>query len=159
MNFSASLRLGGRVSIGARGGAMRRSIQLSLVVIAIVSIASIVGVAQCPGVRFGVPPDTPRQVPEPKDVFGFEPGADYKLASHEQLREYFAQLDGASDRIIVERIGRSSEGRDMIVAIISSEANLKNRARYQEIARKLSIARGVSETEARALSKEGKVIV
>ena len=47
----------------------------------------------------------------------------------------------------------------MIVAIISSEANLKNRARYQEIARRLSLARGVSEPEARALSKEGKVIV
>ena len=39
----------------------------------------------------------------------------------------------------------------MIVAIISSEANLKNRARYQEIARRLSLARGVSEPEARSL--------
>lgn len=137
---------------------MRRSLKSALLVAAIVGIASAAGLAQRP-VRFGASGTTTQSVPEPKDVFGFEPGADYKLASHEQIREYFAQLDGASDRITVERIGRSSEGRDMIVAIISSEANLKNRARYQEIARKLSIARGVSEAEARALSKEGKVIV
>ena len=87
------------------------------------------------------------------------PGADYKLASHEQLSSTSATLDAASDRIVVEDIGKSSEGRPMILAVISSEANIKNRARYQEIARKLNLARGVSETEARALAKEGKVIV
>ena len=89
----------------------------------------------------------------------FQPGDDYKLASHQQLLDYFAKLDAASDRIVVDRIGKSSEGRDMIVAIISSEANIKNRARYQEIARRLSFARGTNEAEARALAKEGKAIV
>ena len=97
--------------------------------------------------------------PQPEDVFGFQMGADYKLASHEQLLDYFAKLDASSDRIIVDPIGKSSEGRQMIVAVISSEANLKNRARYQEIARRLALARGVSEPDARALAKEGKVIV
>ncbi|MEO8679257.1 MAG: M14 metallopeptidase family protein [Vicinamibacterales bacterium] len=101
----------------------------------------------------------PVKVPEPADVFGFQPGADYKLASHEQIVEYFHQLDAASDRIAVEEFGRSSEGRPMILAVISSEANLRNRARYQEIARKLAISRGVSDAEARALAKEGKAIV
>src|SRR5204863_6039565 len=134
--------------------AMRRSLQLSLIVFAMVAIASDSGLAQRP-VRFGAPGVALSAVPEPKDVFGFEPGADYKLASHEQILEYFTRLDASSDRISVEKIGKSSEGRDMIVAIISSEANLKNRARYQEIARRLSIARGVTEAEARALSKEG----
>ena len=47
----------------------------------------------------------------------------------------------------------------MILAVISSEANIKNRARYQEIARQLAIARGVDEPRARALAKEGKAIV
>jgi hypothetical protein len=98
-------------------------------------------------------------VPEPKDLFGFPPGADYKLASHEQIVEYFRTLDAASDRIVVEDIGRSSEGRPMILAVISSEANLKNRERYKEIARRLSMARGVDERTARALAREGKAIV
>ncbi len=98
-------------------------------------------------------------IPEPKDVFGFVPGADYKLASHAQLVEYFQRLDAASDRIIVEEIGRSTLGKPMLLALISSEANLANRARYREIARRLATARGTSEAEARALAREGKAIV
>jgi hypothetical protein len=100
-----------------------------------------------------------RAVPEPKDVFGFRPGDDYKLASHEQIVEYFRKLDAASDRLVVEDIGKSTQGRPMILAVVSSEANLKNRARYQEIARQLAFARGVDEPKARALAKEGKAIV
>lgn len=99
------------------------------------------------------------RVPEPADVFGFQPGADYKLASHEQIVDYFRKLDAASDRIIVEDIGKSAEGRPLILALISSEANLKNRARYKEISRTLAIARGVDQAKARALAKEGKAIV
>jgi Zinc carboxypeptidase len=99
------------------------------------------------------------RAPEPKDVFGFAPGDDYKLASHEQIVEYFHTLDAASERIVVEEIGKSSEGRPMILAAISSEANIRNRARFQEIARQLAIARGVDEPRARALAKEGKAIV
>lgn len=99
------------------------------------------------------------RVPEPADVFGFQPGADYKLASHEQIVEYFRKLDAASDRIVVEDIGKSAEGRQLILAVISSEANLKNRARYKEISKTLALARGVDEPKARALAKEGKAIV
>jgi hypothetical protein len=99
------------------------------------------------------------RIPEPADVFGFQPGADYKLASHEQIVEHFKKLDASSDRIAVEEFGRSSEGRPMILAVISIEANPRNRARYQDIARRLADARGVSETEARVLAKEGKAIV
>ena len=32
------------------------------------------------------------QVPNPADVFGFEPGADYKLADYTQLQDYYQQL-------------------------------------------------------------------
>ena len=99
------------------------------------------------------------KVPEPADVFGFRPGTDYKLATHAQIVEYFKRLDAASDRVIVEEIGRTAEGRPLILALISSEANLKDRARYREISRQLALARGVDETKARALAKEGKAIV
>jgi hypothetical protein len=43
----------------------------------------------------------------------------------------------------------------MIVAIISSEANLKNHA-VSDIARRLPLARGVSEPEARSLSRRAR---
>lgn len=106
-----------------------------------------------------LPAASQARIPEPKDVFGFVPGADYKLASHDELLAYFGRLDAASDRIVVEQIGVSTLGRPMILALISSEENLRNRERYREIARRLAQARGVSEGEARALAKEGKAIV
>jgi Zinc carboxypeptidase len=99
------------------------------------------------------------KVPEPADVFGFRPGTDYKLATHAQIVEYFTRLDAASDRVVVEEIGRTAEGRPLLLALISSEANIKNRARYKEIARQLAYARGVDEARARALAKEGRAIV
>ncbi len=101
----------------------------------------------------------PPRVPEPADVFGFKPGTDYKLATDAQIVEYFKRLDAASDRVVVEEIGRTAEGRPLILALISSEVNIKNRARYKEIARQLATARGLDETKARALAKEGKAIV
>ncbi len=101
----------------------------------------------------------PATVPQPADVFGFRPGADFKLANHAAIVKYFRDLDAASERVIVEDIGTSVEGRPMILALISSEANLKNRERYREISRRLALARGVNETEARALAKEGRAVI
>ena len=69
---------------------MRRSFKLSLIVMAIVGIARTdTGFAQR-AVRFGTG-TAPVVVPEPKDVFGFQPGDDYKLASQQQLLDYFAE--------------------------------------------------------------------
>jgi hypothetical protein len=101
----------------------------------------------------------PAKVPEPSDVFGFRPGTDYKLATHAQIVEYFKRLDAASDRVVVEEIGRTAEDRPLVLALISSEANIKNRARYKEIAKQLATARGIDDATARALAKEGKAIV
>ena len=40
------------------------------------------------------------QVPSPKDVLGFTPGDDRKLASWGQVVDYFKKLDAASDRVM-----------------------------------------------------------
>ncbi|MCI0410100.1 MAG: M14 family metallopeptidase, partial [Acidobacteria bacterium] len=94
-----------------------------------------------------------------KDVFGFDPGTDYKLANFQQIVTYFKALDAASDRVVLEEIGKSTLGRTMILALISSEENLQNRAGHKETSRRLALARALDETEARRLSREGKVIV
>lgn len=99
------------------------------------------------------------QVPTPASVIGFEPGSDYKLADHSQLTAYFEALDAASDRVVVERIGESTQGRPMMLVLISSEENLADRARYQEISRRLATAEDMGEAEAHRLAAEGKAIV
>jgi hypothetical protein len=66
------------------------------------------------------------KVPAPRDVIGFEPGEDRKLADWSQIVGYFKQLDAASGRVSVHQIGVSTERRPFIVAIMSSEKNIEN---------------------------------
>lgn len=116
-------------------------------------------------------------VPTPESVIGFAPCADYKLATYEQIADYFKRLDAASDRIEVSEIGKTAEGRTQLMAVISSEANMKQLARYKEIARTLAMARPstgsgrpelvegrdadrpLTDDQARALARDGKAIV
>ncbi len=100
-----------------------------------------------------------RAVPIPKEVFGFTPGEDFKVFRWAQDVEYFRKLDAASDRIVVEEIGKTTLGKPMLLALISSEANLKNRERYRAIARELALAKNGDDAKARALAKEGRAIV
>ncbi|NIP59260.1 MAG: peptidase M14, partial [Gemmatimonadetes bacterium] len=99
------------------------------------------------------------QAPTPESVIGWEPGADYELADYSQIEEYFQTLDAASDRIELRRIGESAQGRALYLALISSAENLRNLDRWKEIARRLAMARGVDEGEARRLAAEGKAIL
>ena len=50
------------------------------------------------------------QIPTPKDVIGFTPGDDRKLASWASIVDYFKKLDAASDRVVFEEIGKSTMG-------------------------------------------------
>ncbi len=98
------------------------------------------------------------QVPPPK--FGASTvGDDYFLANYTQLQEYWATLDKASDRMQVVEIGKTAEGRPMMMAIITSPENFKKLDRYKEISRSLARAEGITEAQARALAAEGKAVV
>ncbi len=96
----------------------------------------------------------------PPDKFlGFRVGEDRKLADYNQIKAYFELLDKESPRLTVLNIGQTTLGKDMIMAVISSEDNLKNVDRYRQIARRLKEARGLTSGEARQLAKEGKAIL
>ncbi|HKJ03172.1 MAG TPA: M14 family zinc carboxypeptidase, partial [Longimicrobiales bacterium] len=106
----------------------------------------------------GAPPAS-AQVPTPADVIGFAPGTDFKLADYDQVVAYFGALDAASDRVVVEEIGRSTLGKPLLLAVISTEENIRNRERYRDIARRLALAEDLTDDQARALAKEGKAVV
>ena len=63
-------------------------------------------------------------IPTPKDFLGYEVGEWH--VSHDQLAYYMRALAGASDRIEVEEMGRSHEGRNLFLLRITSNANQKN---------------------------------
>jgi hypothetical protein len=95
----------------------------------------------------------------PKEHFGFNIGDDYQLANYTQYEAYLKKLDAESDRLKVVEMGKSAEGRTMYLAIITAPENFAKLDRYREISRRLTLAEGVSETEAKQLAKEGKAIV
>ncbi|WKK57296.1 M14 family metallopeptidase [Sphingobacterium sp. BN32] len=99
-----------------------------------------------------------QQISSPKTHFGFEIGDDYQLANFEQTERYFKKLSEQSDRVIYQSIGKTEEGRDQCMLIISSPENLKNLEKYKQISSKLARAE-MTEQEARNLSKDGKSVV
>ena len=95
----------------------------------------------------------------PEQFFGHQIGADYVLPNYTKFTEYVRRLDAESDRMTVQSIGKTAEGRDQLMAIITAPENFKRLDRYQEIARRLSQAEGLTDDQARALAKEGKAVV
>ncbi len=98
-------------------------------------------------------------VPAPSQYLGFQLGADRQLADYKQIVAYLRTLANASGRVQVEDLGKTTLGNDLVMAVISSEENLKNKSRYQEIARKLADPRGLTQQQIDALVRDGKAIV
>lgn len=94
----------------------------------------------------------------PKMMFGHNFGDNYWLANYSQMVQYWKQLEKESDRIKLQQIGITSEGRPMWMAIISAPENLKRLSYYKEISKKLAQAE-IDKTEATRLSKIGKTTV
>ncbi len=99
------------------------------------------------------------QVTSPERQFGFEIGADYQLVNYTQLLSYWQKLARESDRIVLEDIGRTAEGRQMVMAVVTSPANQKRLTRLREISRRLALAESLSDDEARAYAREGRAVV
>jgi hypothetical protein len=100
-----------------------------------------------------------QKITPPKEALGFEVGADYQLASYDQLVAWWKKLATESDRMKLVDIGKTEFGRTQYMAIITSPANLSKLGRYKEISKKLALAEGLNDDEARALAREGKAVV
>lgn len=100
------------------------------------------------------------QVPSPKAVLGFHPTDDRTIADWNQISDYFSKLDRASRKVAVREIGKTTLGKPLIVAFISSADNIRDLERYREISAKLADPRTISgEAELAKLTKDGKAVV
>ncbi len=101
------------------------------------------------------------KIPAPRDVLGFTPGDDRKLASWAQTVDYFRQLSAASNRVKFEEIGKTTLGAPFVYATISSPDNLNNLEKYKQINAKLADPRMIKSNQKLAadLIKRGKTIV
>lgn len=98
------------------------------------------------------------EIVAPATHLGFQVGADRKLANWQQISSYFHRLAEHSDRILVEEIGKSTEGRPMLLATISSPGNLEKLDYYRSIQERLADPRDLDATEASELIQQGKTI-
>jgi hypothetical protein len=98
-------------------------------------------------------------LPSPEAVFGFRPGADYKLATYDQSVDYFKRIAASTRLVRLLEAGTTTEGRTMYFALVSSPENLSKIDRHREIARRLAHPQGLTEGEARQLARDGKAFV
>jgi hypothetical protein len=98
-------------------------------------------------------------IPTPKSHFGFAIGDNYHLATFTQTEAYLKKIAAVSPRMKLQSIGKTEEGRNQYMVIVSDPANLKNLAKYKSISQKMARAEGISESEASQLAKEGKAVV
>jgi ribosomal protein S18 acetylase RimI-like enzyme len=99
------------------------------------------------------------RLPAPESVLGFKPGADFKLANYDRAVAYFRRLAASSKYIRIVETGRTTQGKTMIFALISTPKNLDRIERYRQIAQRLAHPAGLTDEAARELAREGKPIV
>jgi hypothetical protein len=98
------------------------------------------------------------RVPTPLQTLGYVPGTIGRLAYSAEAAKYYRAVDAASDRVQVVSLGKSEEGREMVMGIIADEATIAGLDEYKAILRKLTDPRGLSAAERAQLIQMGKPI-
>ena len=99
------------------------------------------------------------QIISPEEAIGYPVGTDYKLARWETITGYLRSLAASSDRVILEERGKTTEGLDFLLVLISSPENLANLDRYEAIQKKLANPQEHDLAELEGLAREGKAVV
>ena len=97
-----------------------------------------------------------RGIPTPKDVIGYYVGAPAKLTYYADILKYYRALAKATPRVKVETIGKSDEGRELVVVWVSSEENIKNLQHNRDNLAKIADPRGLSDEQIRTLIESTK---
>lgn len=100
-----------------------------------------------------------QSIPAPKEHFGFNIGDNYMLANYSQTEAYFKKLDAASDRAKMISIGKTEEGRDQFMMIVTSPQNHQQIEKYKSISQRLARAEALTDDDARTLAAQGKAVV
>src|SRR5438105_6198842 len=90
-------------------------------------------------------------IPTPKEVLGYYVGAPAKLTYYADILKYYRALAKATPRVKIESIGKSDEGRELVVVWVSSEENLKNLQHNRDNLAKIADPRGLSPDQIRQL--------
>src|SRR4051812_45527298 len=90
-------------------------------------------------------------IPSPKQVLGYHIGAPRTLTYYADILKYYRALAAATPRVKIETIGKSDEGRELVVVWVSSEENIRNLPQNRANLAKLADPRGQSEAQIKQL--------
>src|SRR5687767_10765898 len=111
-------------------------------------------------VLFAIVPGAAAQVPTPASHFGFEIGADRKLADWKELTAYYEKLAKTSPRVKVDTIGQTTLGAPFVMLTVTSQQNHARLAELRDIQLRLSDPRRVnSDAELQQLLDRGRTVV
>jgi len=98
------------------------------------------------------------KVPSPEKFFGRIMGAPGELVNSEKAQEYLRALAEASPRVKFFSIGKSEEGRDIVMIAIADEAGIKNLEQLKTATATLGDPRKVDAAGAEKLIAAGRPI-
>jgi len=99
------------------------------------------------------------EVTPPEKHLGRPVGVDFQLADWNEVKGYFEKLDRESPRVQVAKVGVTTEGRDFLLATISSEENLSHLDRIKEYNRILADPRGCAPEALAEAIRNGKPVL
>lgn len=99
-----------------------------------------------------------QKIPTPKEHFGFNIGDNYQLTTFTQTEAYFKKLAQASDRAKYTVIGKTEEGREQFMMIVTSPDNHKKLQEYKQVSQRLGNA-DITPEQAKEFAKTGKAVV
>jgi hypothetical protein len=88
-------------------------------------------------------------VPTPRQVLGYEVGE--RFTPHHLVMRDFERVALASARVRLDTLGRTAEGREVVLAVVASEANRRRLGDVQADARRLADPGAVAPNERAAL--------
>jgi hypothetical protein len=97
-------------------------------------------------------------VPTPLKFFGRMPGTPGELTYAKDIYRYYEAIDKASDRIAMWNIGKTEEGRDMVLLAVADEATIKSLDKYKGMLASLTDPRRTTEDQAQQLIRTAKPI-
>ncbi len=97
-------------------------------------------------------------IPSPKDVLGHHIGEPRKLTYYRDILKYYRALEAATPRVKIVSIGRSHEGRELIVVFVGADESLRNLDQYRRFLGQLADPRTISSSEVAEITANAKPI-
>ena len=100
-----------------------------------------------------------QSITPPAEHLGRPVGRDFELADWQEVSSYHKRLAEESPHVHVEVVGETTEGREFLLTMISSEENLARRDELRALTKRIADPRGLTDEEKQNLLAAAKPIV